>query len=152
MIISRIRFYGLLVLLLAGLCGLYQTVWLFSRVTDGKVLGFGHGSGRRYRSIQSATITYNVGWQQYTQEYLRNGLSDTTASLEIRYLLFWPSVSRENTWIGNWGGPLLFFIITSVITTIVFLQSGVIPFGARFQLEKKLPFVRMVGGERSSPE
>jgi hypothetical protein len=70
--------------------------------------------------------------------------------MDIRYLIFWPSISRENTWIGNWGGPMLFFIITFIITTIVFLQGGIIPFGASFQLGKKFPFVRMINSPGSS--
>ena len=145
MIISRTRFYGLFVLFIIGLCLLYQAIWLFSKVTNGEIDGFGRGAGRGYRSIQNATITYYAGHQEYTQNYLRNGVSDTTTTLEIRYLTFSPSFSRENTWVGNWGGPLLFFIIPFIVTSIVFLQDGVIPFTARFQLDKKYPFVRMLG-------
>lgn len=144
MIIPRTRLYFLLILFLLGLCGLYQAVWLSSRVVKGEINGFGRGVGRRYRSVQNATITYRVDDQTYTENYLRNGTSDTATTMDIRYLIFWPSISRENTWIGNWGGPMLFFIITFIIATIVFLQDSVIPFSTRFQLGRKYPFVKIV--------
>jgi hypothetical protein len=141
MVISRNKFYCLLILCIVGLCLLYQSIWLFSRVASGEIAGFGRGAGRGYRSVQNTTIRYRVDQQLYTQDYLRNGISDTTTTLEIRYLIFWPSVSRENTLVGNWGVPLLFFIITFIITSIVFLQDGVIPFEVAFQLGRKFPFV-----------
>lgn len=144
MVISRSQFYGLLVLTIIGLCLLYQGIWLFSRVTNGEIEGFGRGAGRGYRSVQNTAITYTVNQQVYEENYLRNEVSDTTTTMEIRYLIFWPSISRENTWVGNWGGPLLFFIIVFVITSIVFLQDGVIPFTSKFQLNKKFPFVRFL--------
>jgi len=144
MVISRKQFYGLLILAIIGLCLLYQGIWLFSRVTNGEIEGFGRGAGRGYRSVQHTTIAYTVNQQVYEENYLRNGVSDTTTTMEIRYLIFWPSISRENTWVGNWGGPLLFFIIVFVITSIVFLQDGVIPFTSKFQLNKKFPFVRIL--------
>lgn len=145
MVISRKRLYLLIVIVLLGLCGLYQTTWLFSRVTNGEIAGFGHGTGGRgYRSVQNTTINYIVAGQTYTESYLRNGTSDTATTMGIRYLIFSPSISRENTWIGNWGGPMLFFIITFLITTIVFLQDSVIPFSTRFQIDRKYPFVKML--------
>lgn len=143
MVISRTRFYCLLIFAIVGVCLLYQSIWLFSRVANGEVLGFGRGVGRGYRSVQHAAIAYTVDHKVYEENYLRNGVSDTTTTLEIRYLIFWPSISRENTWVGNWGGPFLFFIITFIITSIVFLQDGVIPFTSKFQLNKRFPFVRM---------
>lgn len=144
MVISRKKFYCLLILVIIGLCCLYQSIWIFSRVANGEILGFGRGTGRRYRSVQNTTIEYNVNHQTYSENYLRNGISDTATTVEIRYLIFRPSVSRENTWVGNWGGPFLFFIITFVITSIVFLQDGVIAFTARFELTRKFPFVTML--------
>jgi hypothetical protein len=144
MVISRTRFYCLIILAIIGVCLLYQSVWLFSRVANGEVLGFGRGVGRGYRSVQHASIVYSVDHKVYEENYLRNGVSDTTTTMEIRYLIFWPSISRENTWVGNWGVPFLFFIITFIITSIVFLQDGVIPFSSKFQVDKKYPFVRML--------
>ena len=144
MIVSRKRFYCLLILVIIGLCLVYQGIWLFSRVAQGEVLGFGRGVGRGYRSVQNATIAYTVDHKVYDENYLRNGVSDTTTTMEIRYLIFSPSISRENTLVGNWGGPFLFFVITFIITTIVFLQDGVIPFTTRFQLNKKWPLVRVL--------
>jgi hypothetical protein len=147
MVISRKKFYCLLILCIVGLCLLYQSIWLFSRVANGEIAGFGRGTGRGYRSVQNTTIRYRVDQQLYTLDYLRNGISDTATTLEIRYLIFWPSVSRENTWVGNWGVPLLFFIITFIITSIVFLQDSVIPFKVAFQLGRKFPFVAILRKE-----
>jgi len=144
MVISRTRFYCLVILAIICVCLLYQGIWVFSRVANGEVLGFGRGVGKGYRSVQNATIEYTVDHKVYEENYLRNGVSDTTSTMEIRYLIFSPSISRENTWVGNWGGPLLFFIITFIITSIVFLQDGVIPFTSKFEVNKKYPFVRVL--------
>ena len=147
MIVSRTRFYLLLVLTIVGLCLLYQAVWLFSRVTNGQITAFGSGLYGRYRSAQNTTISYQAGDQIYNETYLRNGISDTTTMMNIRYLIPFPSISRENTLIGNWAGPFLFFIISFVIITIVFLQDGVIPFTASFRLDRKYPFILVIGSE-----
>jgi hypothetical protein len=141
MIVSRKKFYCLLVLSLLTLIGLYQGIWLISGKADGQIEGFGRGVGRRARGIQNVTITYAVDQNTFTENYLRNGIPDTTNRLSVRYLLFWPSISRENTLIGNWAGPFIFFIIILLIISIVFLQDGVVPFTASFQLNKRQPFV-----------
>ena len=109
----------------------------------GEVKGFELGRNPRSRSVQSIYVGYKAGEVEYTGKYFSSN-SDTTTRVEVRYLIFAPSISRENTWIGNWAGPILFFIIAFIITTIVFLQDGVIPFSASFQLGKKPPFVRML--------
>jgi len=110
----------------------------------GKIVGFAGGS---YKSIEIVDVVYEVQQQEYThreytRHYLHGGIPDTIDYIPIRYLLFAPSWSRMDTTVGNWGAVWVFICVSFAILTVIFLQKTVIPFSARFILDKRFPFLK----------
>ena len=142
MTLSRTKTYFLLLGLCLCFCLLYQGIWLISGITMGRIVDFGRGSGRGYRSIENVEVAYEVDYHEYTSYYLRNGIPNTIDYIPIKYLLFAPSWSRMNTTTGNWGFVLVFICVTFSILTVIFLQKAIIPFNAQFIISKRFPFLK----------
>ena len=121
----------------------YQGMWLFSNTTEGEILNFGHGSGKKYRSIENVTVQYIVKNKAYVDTYLRNGLNGTSRKVSIRYLTFAPSFSRLNTVIGNWGLVLVVTAISIPCISIFFLIQDIVPNGTLFILTRSFPFIHV---------
>jgi hypothetical protein len=143
MTVSKTKFYFLLIAVCLLCCFLYQAIWLFSKTTPGLVVSFGEGAGKRYKHIKNVTIRYVVHEQVYLDTYLRNGLPDTAKTASIRYLTFAPSISRVDTFVGNWGITMAIFIVLFLSISIIFLTKDLVPRGSVFIINKRKPFVRL---------
>lgn len=145
MIITRIQFYFLLIAVFLGLGLLYEMPWLFSKTTPGIVQRYGFGTFKGRRKLNKVFVDYTVGARTYSQQFAYEGgymeAPDTAATIPIRFLTFAPSISRKDMLWQNWGVPLAFFAVTFLITSIVFSQDAVIPFGVSFRLKVRRPFV-----------
>ena len=139
--LSKFSAYLLFVCAILVILLCYQGVWLFSKATHGEILNFGHGSGKGYKHIENVRIQYAVDNKIYEDTYLRNGLKDTTRQIAIRYLLFAPSISRVDTFIGNWGFFVVVFVIAILCISIFFLIQDIIPNGSVFIVSRAYPFV-----------
>ena len=118
--LSKLQTYFLLLSTVTLICLLYQTIWLFSDTANGRILQFGRGAGKQFKAVGNVTVQYAVNWTEYTDTYLRNGLPDTTRVVSIRYLSFAPSVSRLNSWVGNWGLVIVILVLAFFCLSISF--------------------------------
>ena len=141
--ISKVKAYFLIMLIGVLSCLLFQGVWAVSHVTEGEVIEFGNGPGRRFKGITSVTIRYSVSGVEYVDTYLRSGVSLKTQVVPIRYLTFAPSVSRLNTPSGNWGLISALFLVFFLSVTILFLKNDIVPHRSYFTLNTKRPFVTL---------
>jgi hypothetical protein len=135
--------------ILAGLlflCLLYQAVWIFSRTTTAAVYAADatnyRGRGRS-RGISLMYATYTVGNTTFHGSYFRNEHDVENRSVEIRYLIFAPDISRTNTFSGNWGALILLFIALGLITSIVFIRKDIVSDQAIIILQARRPFVKI---------
>jgi hypothetical protein len=139
---KRKALFAILAVLLS-LCLLYQSVWIFSCTTIGQVYAADATRRKGGRSISWMYATYTVGNTTYDQSYLRNEHDVETHSVEIRYLLFAPGISRTNTLSSNWGAVTTLFIIVSLVASIVFIRKDIIADQAIFIVQGKSPFVKI---------
>ena len=127
------------------LCLLYQSVWIFSRTTTGQVYAADatryRGRGRSMPSWEHAT--YTVDNITYDGSYLRNEHDVENRSVQIRYLLFAPGISRANKFSSNWGSLIMLFIALALVASIVFIRKDIIADQAIFLLQAKRPFVKI---------
>jgi hypothetical protein len=128
---------------------LYQSLWLFSRPVTADIYAAdaarGSGIGSRYgaRSIPREYATYNVGAVTYKGSYFRDEHDVNLGHFEIRYLIFAPDISRKNSFAGNWGYTLIFFVFLSLVTSIVFLRKDIVADQAVFVFQGKIPFIQI---------
>jgi hypothetical protein len=126
-----------------SLCLLYQLVWVFSRTTTGQVYAAGETRFGRHRAISWMRATYTVDNMTYDESYLRNEHDVETRSVEVRYLLFAPGISRKNTFSSNWGVVIMLFIALALVVFIVFIRKDIVSDQAIFILQGKRPFVKI---------
>ncbi len=141
--LSKIQAYFFILLAMMGICLLYQGIWLISGSTTGEIIKFGKGSGKDYKHIDNVTVRYIVKNKSYTDTYLRNGLDYGTGTVPIKYLLFAPSISRQDNIIGNWGLVTVVFTIVFFILSISFLIQDIVPNGSNFVFSRAYPFLRI---------
>src|SRR5688572_3016692 len=106
MLLTKLKFYILLQLLSITLLLLYQGIWLISDTTQGQVVNFGkqliRSSHKRIENSGTIVVRYTVKGIIHEEEYTRNGTPLWQQTVPIRYLLFAPSISRLNSFIGQW--------------------------------------------------
>jgi hypothetical protein len=130
---------------------LYQSLWLFSRVAKADIYAAdGARTGGSFmpnrsgaRGIPRMYTTYAVGGVTYHSSYFRNELDVSNGYCEIRYLSFAPDISRKNSFAGNWGYTLVFFIFLSLVTTVLFVRRDIIGNQAVIVIQGKSPFIRI---------
>ena len=125
------------------LCLLYQAIWLFHGITNGRIIQFGNGRGKGYRTIENVKIQYIVNGAEYNEMFLRGGLKDKNEIINIKYLLFAPEYSRINNVIGNWAMVLVVTLIVFFSISIIFLTKELIPPKSTFVLSTSYPFLWM---------
>src|SRR5688500_204261 len=140
MMLSKTQTYFLFIGLLLAVLSIYQSIWLLSDITPGHIQSFGTGRGKRGKHIQFVTVRYQVNDVAYIETYLRNEYPTDEKSIEIRYLSVLPSISRTNTFPGNWGLVIAILATLFPIITICFLAKDVIPPDSRFLFRNKFPF------------
>jgi hypothetical protein len=125
-----------------ALCLLYESFWIFSRTTNAEIYAV---DGKTYRrsGIHWIYGSYQVDGQTYQGMYLKGGYGMDTRSYEIRYLLFAPGISRANSFVSSWGPLLMFFILWSLIVSIVFIRKDIIADQAIFLIQSRRPFVKI---------
>jgi hypothetical protein len=132
-----------------SLCLLYQSLWLFSRVATADIYaadatrGIGFSFRGRVRRIPMMYATYNVGSVSYKGMYFRNEHDVDVGHFEIRYLIFDPTISRKNSFAGNWGYTLIFVVFVSLVTSIAFLRKDIVNDQAVFVIQGKRPFIQI---------
>jgi hypothetical protein len=145
MILSRYKTYFILqAVFLIGIL-LYQSPWLFSKTTTGTIVSFGTAaSSGNFRVVEMMRVSYEVEYESYIGYYTRNATPKSTSTVKIRYLTFSPGTSRLSTSIGEWGEPLLYYLIFFIGTSMFFLiPNESISKEMTIVLRKKRPWVKI---------
>ena len=122
------------------ICLLYQSVWIFSRTTTARIYSYTVNNANQ-NSPNWMNASYTVDYDTYYGTFLRDGFDVDKRNFKIRYLIFNPKISRADTFSSNWGVEILFFIIWSIVTSIVFIRKDIVSANAVFLFQKHRPFV-----------
>ncbi len=122
------------------ICLIYQSVWIFSRTTTAKILSYKDNTQTR-RNPSWMYASYTVDYDTYYGTFLREDFIVDKQYFKIRYLIFNPKVSRRDTFSSNWGVEIMFFIIWSIVTSIIFIRKDIVSANAVFLFQKHRPFV-----------
>lgn len=147
MLLTKLKFYILLQLLAIAVLLTYQGMWLISNTTEGRIENFGSDSYRYKRKKErsgSMTVSYKVNGITYKEEYTRNETPLTQKTVCIRYLLFAPSISNLDSFIGQWLGSLIVLLIFFLASSmLLLLHNTVFSKGTLFELNRRFPFIQM---------
>ncbi len=141
--LSKFKFY--LLFQCAFIIGVlsYQLLWYFGKTTMADCYVY----GRMNELKNSGTLAYRyvVNDSLYEDYATRNEIPITQEQIEIKYLPFWPSMSRINTFEGNWLGFLIAYSIYFTISSMIFLiPNDTMPKNSYFYFTKKKPWVNMI--------
>jgi hypothetical protein len=128
------------------LCLLYQSVWIFSGTAKGEIIAVSssHRTGYSWRGSRLPSwmrASYEVGGVIYTDTYLKDDDVVRDHYFTVRYLVFYPGISRPNTFTSNWGPLIILFIILSLITSIVYIRKDIVSDQAIIIVQAKRPFI-----------
>lgn len=114
----------------------YFGVWLFSVKATGIVVP-------PYYS-NNINISYKAGTQQFTNSYSRYDIPYAKRTVTIRYLLFYPSSSRVNSFMGFFAEPLAWWLVFLLASAMLLLtHNTVFSRGTVFELHRKFPWISM---------
>ncbi len=141
--ISTFRMYLLLqCIFIFGILS-YQLLWYFGTTTMADCYVY----GRMNELNNSGTLVYRyvVNDKTYEDYATRNEIPIAQEKIEIKYLPFWPSMSRLNNFSGNWLGFLIAYAIYFAISSIIFLiPNPTMPKNSYFYFTNKKPWINMI--------
>ncbi len=140
---SKFKFYLLFQSIFIGLVLCYQLCWYFGKTTIAECYVY----GRIDRLEESGTLfyRYEVGGKKYEDYATRNGIPIAQSTIEIKYLTGRPSISRINSFEGNWLGFIIAYAIFFTVTSIIFLiPNDTMPRNSYIYFTKKKPWVNMI--------
>lgn len=113
----------------------YFGVWMISEKTAGTVV-------RPYGS--TLNVVYKVKAQTFTSTHARYDVPYGETKVVVRYLLFRPSSSRINSFMGLLAEPLAWWLVYLLASAMLLLTNNtVFSKGTIFQLQKKFPWLSM---------
>jgi hypothetical protein len=124
----------------------YQSLWLFSEKTMATCWAY-EGPYAERRRINPGTLMYqyHVGDRLITESTTRNGVPITQQTIEIRYLPWWPELSRPNTYESNWLAFVISWLLLFTITSIIFfIPNETMPRNSYFYFNRQKPFIHMI--------
>lgn len=144
---SRFELYFLLQGIFIGFVLLYQLVWHFGKTTIANCSVTTNINTYKNSIENSGTLSYsyNVNGNVYNDYTTRNEIPITQNEIEVKYLSFWPSISRVNTFEDNWLGFIITYSIFLIFTTLFFLiDNETIPNKSYFYFTKNRPWVNII--------
>lgn len=143
---SKFRFFLLIHSLVIGCILLYQSIWLFSNQTMAYCYAY-NGEQLQSRHENPGTLVYHymVNGEMYRETTTRNEWPLNEHYIPIRYLPYFPSFSRPDTFQSNWAGFIIgwgiFFVITAMI---FFIPNETMPRNSYFYFSRKKPWINML--------
>ena len=144
--LSKLKFYLLLHGIVIGLMLLYQSIWLFSNTTTAYCYAY-NADQLVSRNQDPGTLVYHylVDDKMYMETTTRNGVPIEQHTISIKYLTFYPSWSRPDTFEANWVGFIIAWGIFFVITTMIFfIPNETMPKNSYFYFTKRKPWINMI--------
>ncbi len=145
--LSKFKFYLLLqyIFLIPVMC--YQLCWYFGKTTtaDCYVKGIVRPDYDNTETSGTLFYSYEADGKLYEDYATRNGTPISQKNIEVKYLSFCPSLSRLNTFEGNWLGFIIAYGIFFTITSIIFfVPNETMPRNSYIYFTKQKPWVHMI--------
>ena len=144
---SRFQLYFLLQSIFIGLVLMYQIVWYFGETELADCSITTNDLNYKNAIINSGTLSYrykvnDIVYNDYTT---RNEIPLDQKVIEIKYLSFWPSMSRVNTFYENWLGFMVTYGIFFTFISLLFLvDNDTVPNKSYFYFTRKKPWINMI--------
>lgn len=133
---GKLTMFFLLQAIAAFLLLCYFGLWMINGKATGTVV-------RPYFS-NTLTVSYSVNNQEYIGSYSRYDIPFSARSVTVRYLLFHPSSSRINSFMGIAAEPLAWWLVFLLASAMLLLtHNTVFSRGTIFQIQKKFPWLSM---------
>jgi hypothetical protein len=106
---------------------------------------FVYGKMNELKNSGTLAYRYHANNKVYEDYGTRNEIPIAQEQIEIKYLPFWPSMSRINTFEGNWLGFFIAYAVYFTISSMIFLiPNDTMPRNSYFYFTKKKPWVNMI--------
>ncbi len=136
--LNKRQTYFALLGILTAIGILYQLLWIFSRPVNAEILDF---TRDKTSMVNHLYVRYQAGSRVYYEYFLRDGYDTRNHFLKIRYLLFAPGITRTDSFTGNWGSFIMFWIVFFLIISIVFIRTDMISNNAVVVIQKNQPYI-----------
>ncbi len=133
---GKLTMFLILQSIIAVLMLFYFGLWMINGKTTATIV----------RPFYANTISavYTVGSESYSASYSRYDVPYSARSVEIRYLLFKPSSSRINSFMGMAAEPFGWWLVFLLASGMLLLMPNtVFSRGTIFQIQKKFPWISM---------
>ncbi len=145
---SRFQLYFLLQFIFIGIIMLYQFIWYINgtiTIADCSVTS----NNYTYKNsiINSGTLSYRykVNGNIYDDYTTRNEIPLEQKEIEVKFLKFWPSMSRVNTFEDNWLGFIITYGLFLAFTSALFLiDNETVPNKSYFYFTRKKPWINII--------
>ncbi|HJW16103.1 MAG TPA: hypothetical protein VJ499_03240 [Flavisolibacter sp.] len=115
---------------------LYFSPWLFSRVAVANVV--------TPYEVTTLQLQYEANGKLYTNGHMRNDIPFQDKTVRIRYLIFHPSSSRVDSFMGMWAEPLAWWSVLLLASAMLLLtHNTVFSKGTVFHIHKRFPWISM---------
>jgi hypothetical protein len=150
MLLNKKQTYLLFQAIFIGCLLLVQLFWLFSKTTEGEIVSFDRAATTgKWKHIETMTVSYRVGLDQYTSVYTRNRTPLWQKQIAIRYSIFFPGISRLDSFITNWGEYMIWYLIFFLATSMIFfVPNDVLPKGTMFEIRSRFPWFKILFGDK----
>ncbi|CAN5851593.1 hypothetical protein BH11BAC4_BH11BAC4_24710 [soil metagenome] len=144
--LSKLQLYIAFHAVFMGAVLLYQSVWLFGKTTHAYCYAYNEAQlVSRGESPGTLVYHYMAGERMFRATTTRDELPLTQHTIKVRYLSFYPEISRPDTFEGTWLGYIIawgiFFVITSMI---FFIPNETMPRNSYFYFTKRKPWIHMI--------
>lgn len=144
MIIRKWLLYLFLLFLIIIPFASYKIVWLVGSSKATGTMGFvGKNQTGQYMHTYSV-IFFKVGESEYWFNGLDNVLLKEGEQVAIRYQRKNPYDAKLDMFVSIWGDILVYAGILVAVLTAVFIHPHIIQRGARFSIQKRMPFISLV--------
>ena len=143
-VFSKWRAFGFLmgIIVITGL--VYQSLWwLFGDVTTAKAVPFSYYDKNPPNDKSRIQASYHVRNVMYQEIFIKESFISKDSTFLLRYLPFAPKICRPNTFIGNWGYLIVFWILSLFVLLAVFFRNDILKKNVRFIIQNQKPFFKI---------
>ncbi len=144
MILSKSRFFLLLVLVIAIPFLLYKMNWLLHSQKTSGIMSFKGKSITGQLVHEYSVLFFKVGKDTVWFDGNDNIFYKEGESVPVRYQINDPQDARIDAFIPIWGDVLVYGGIPILILLVIFLHPQIIPLGSTIKLTTTKPFVEIV--------
>lgn len=146
MVLSRNRFFALLLIIVIAPAFIIKSTWLLrAKKTEGVFSFESPGSPLEQIRLSYSVVYFKLGkdtiWFNGASHL---GLPEDTP-VPVWYMPGNPHEAIVGTFFGIWGSTVIYSVIPFLFLLVIFIHPEIVPRGARLRIVNRKPFVLLVG-------